>query len=573
MIPATLFKWAAVPVLALAMQGAFAEAPAGHGDAALKEYQAGGSPMADVPMHHDINPLAPRMSEPEFEKAKRIFFERCAGCHGVLRKGATGKALTPDLTLEKGLEYLKVFIKFGSPGGMPNWGTSGVLNDEEVDLMARYIQQTPPAPPEYGLKEMEASWKVVVPVEQRPKKKMNDLDLENLFSVTLRDDGKIALIDGASKKIVSILETGYAVHISRMSASGRYLFVIGRDAKINLIDLWMEKPDTVAEIKVGLEARSVESSKAEGWEDKYAIAGTYWPPQFVIMDGDTLKPRKIVSTRGMVTGTQDYHPEPRVAAIVSSHFNPEFFVNVKETGMVYSVDYRDLENLRLKMIEAAPFLHDGGFESKHRYFMDAANASDKIAVIDTKEGKLEKLVSVGKVPHPGRGANFVDPQFGPVWATGHLGDETISLIGTDPEKHPDNAWKVVRTLKGLGGGSLFLKTHPKSKNLWVDTTLNPEENVSQSVAVWDIDNIDKGYELIPIGEWSGIKEGPKRVVQPEYNKAGDEVWFSVWNGADQESAIVVVDDKTRKLKAVIRDPKLITPTGKFNVYNTQHDVY
>ncbi len=576
MISATFMRrlrLAAIPVLAVAMQAAFAEAPKGHGDDALKEYQAGGSPMADVPMHHDINPAAPRMSEPEFEKAKRIFFERCAGCHGVLRKGATGKALTPDITLEKGLEYLKVFIKYGSPGGMPNWGTSGVLNDDEVDLMARYVQQTPPAPPEFGLKEMEASWKVVIPVEQRPTKKMNDLNLENLFSVTLRDDGKIALIDGDSKQIVRILETGYAVHISRMSASGRYMFVIGRDAKINLVDLWMEKPDTVAEIKVGLEARSVESSKAEGWEDKYAIAGTYWPPQFVIMDGDTLKPRKIVSTRGMVVGTQDYHPEPRVAAIVSSHFNPEFFVNVKETGMVYSVDYRDLENLKVKMIEAAPFLHDGGFESSHRYFMDAANASNQIAVIDTKEGKLEKLVDVGKVPHPGRGANFVDPQFGPVWATGHLGDETITLIGTDPEKHPDNAWKVVRTLKGLGGGSLFLKTHPKSKNLWVDTTLNPEEGVSQSVAVWDINNIDKGYELIPIGEWSGVKEGPKRVVQPEYNKAGDEVWFSVWNGADQESAIVVVDDKTRKLKAVIRDPKLITPTGKFNVYNTQHDVY
>jgi len=567
------FRVLAVSTLALACQLAFAEAPAGHGDAAMKEYQAGGSPMAEVPMHHDINPLAPRMSEPEFEKAKRIFFERCAGCHGVLRKGATGKALTPDITLEKGLEYLKVFIKYGSPGGMPNWGTSGVLTDDEVDLMARYIQQTPPAPPEYGLKEMEASWKVVIPVDKRPTKKMNDLKLENLFSVTLRDAGKIALIDGDSKQIVSILETGYAVHISRMSASGRYLFVIGRDAKINLIDLWMEKPDTVAEIKVGLEARSVESSKAKGWEDKYAIAGTYWPPQFVIMDGDTLQPRKIVSTRGMVVGTQDYHPEPRVAAIVASHFNPEFFVNVKETGMVYSVDYRDLENLKVKMIEAAPFLHDGGFESTHRYFMDAANASDKIAVIDTKEGKLEKLVSVGKVPHPGRGANFVDPQYGPVWATGHLGDETISLIGTDPVKHPDNAWKVVRTLKGLGGGSLFLKTHPKSKNLWVDTTLNPEANVSQSVAVWDIDNIDKGYALIPIGEWSGIKDGPKRVVQPEYNKAGDEVWFSVWNGADQESAIVVVDDKTRKLKAVIRDPRLITPTGKFNVHNTQHDVY
>lgn len=574
------FRLAALPAMALAFQCAFAEpsakaaAEAEHGDSTMREYQAsGGSPLANVPMHQDINPLAPKMSETEFDKAKRIFFERCAGCHGVLRKGATGKPLTPNITLERGTEYLKTFIKYGSPAGMPNWGTSGVLNDAEVDMMARYVQQTPPAPPEFGLKEMEASWKVVVPVDQRPKKKMNNLKIENLFSVTLRDAGKIALIDGDSKKIVTVLNTGYAVHISRMSASGRYMFVIGRDAKIDLVDLWMEVPGIVAEIKVGMEARSVESSKAKGWEDKYAIAGTYWPPQFVIMDGDTLKPRKIVSTRGMTVGTQEYHPEPRVAAIAASHFNPEFFINVKETGMVYSVDYRDLSNLKIKMIEAAPFLHDGGFESKHRYFMDAANASNKIAVIDTKEGKLTKLVEVGKTPHPGRGANFIDPKFGPVWATGHLGDETIALIGTDPEKHPNNAWKLVRSLKGQGGGSLFVKTHPNSKNLWVDTTLNPDPAISQSVAVWDIANLEKGPELLPIGEWSGIKDGPKRIVQPEYNKAGDEVWFSVWNGKDQESAIVVVDDKTRKLKAVIRDPQIVTPTGKFNLYNTQHDIY
>lgn len=260
-------------VLSMTMLGgvplAQAQDPAAHGDQVMQEYQAsGGSPLADVPMHQDINPKAPKMTAVEFEKGKKIFFERCAGCHGVLRKGATGKALTPDITLERGSEYLKVFIKYGSPAGMPNWGTSGILSDDEVDLMARYVQQTPPAPPEYGMTEMMASWRVVVPVDKRPRKKMNKLNLDNLFSVTLRDAGEIALIDGDSKKIVNILNTGYAVHISRMSASGRYLFVIGRDAKINLIDLWMEKPDTVAEIKVGMEARSVESSKAKGWEDK-----------------------------------------------------------------------------------------------------------------------------------------------------------------------------------------------------------------------------------------------------------------------------------------------------------------
>jgi len=194
-------------------------------------------------------------------------------------------------------------------------------------------------------------------------------------------------------------------------------------------------------------------------------------------------------------------------------------------------------------------------------------------VIDSKDQKVTALIDVGKIPHPGRGANFTHPKFGPVWATSALGNANITLIGTDPQKHPREAWKVVQTLQGQGGGSLFVKTHPKSHNLWVDTTLNPEAAVSQSVAVFDIDNLDKGFEVLPIAEWANLGEGPKRVVQPEYNATGDEVWFSVWNGKNQRSAIVVVDDKTRKLKKVIDDKRLITPTGKFNVHNTVQDVY
>ena len=561
----------AFATLPMAIGSAFSQ-DAKHVTSAETAYQAGSSPMAGVEMYQDINPKAPAMSKAEFDAAREIYFQRCAGCHGVLRKGATGKALTPDKTIASGSEYLKVFIKYGSPAGMPNWGTSGELTDAQVDLMARYVQQTPPQPPEFSLKDMEASWKVLVPVAKRPTKQMNKLNLSNLFSVTLRDAGQIALIDGDSKKIVSIIKTGYAVHISRMSASGRYLYVIGRDARLNLIDLWMAEPNTVAELKVGLEARSVETSKFKGYEDKYAVAGTYWPPQFVIMDGDTLKPRKIVSTRGM-TVDNEYHPEPRVASIVASHFRPEFVINAKETGKIMMVDYSDLTNLKMTTLDAAKFLHDGGMDSTGRYFLVAANASNKIAVVDTKEDKMAALIEVGKTPHPGRGANFVHPKFGPVWATSDLGDEDISVIGTDPVKHKAQAWKVVATLKGQGGGSLFIKTHPKSKNLWVDTPLNPDAKLSQSIAVFDISNLDKGFVSLPIGDWAGLGEGAKRIVQPEYNKAGDEVWFSVWSAKDKESAIVIVDDKTRKLKAVIKDKLLITPTGKFNVHNTQHDVY
>lgn len=522
-------------------------------------------------------PGSPQLTEAEFKRANQIYFERCAGCHGVLRKGATGKPLTTDVTKKVGFEYLRDFITYGSPAGMPNWGTSNELTKDEVDLMARYLLNDPAQPPEFGMAEMKTTWKVVVPVAERPAKQMNKLDLDNLFSVTLRDTGEIALIDGASKQIVTRIKTGYAVHISRISASGRYLYVIGRDAKINLIDLWMETPATVAELKVGNEARSVETSKYKGFEDKYAIAGAYWPPQYVVMDGATLEPLKIVSTRGMVYDEQTYHPEPRVASIVASHFKPEFLVNVKETGKIRLVDYSDIKNLKETEIEAERFLHDGGFDSTKRYFMVAANARNRVAVVDMKESRLVKVIDTkGQTPHPGRGANFVHPKFGPVWATGHLGDETVSLIGTDPEKRPKEAWTVVQTLSGQGGGSLFLKTHPKSTYLYVDTTLNPEPEIASSVAVFDIRELGQDkpkYKVLPIGEWSGIKEGQRRVVQGEFNKDGTEVWFSVWNGKTQESAIVVVDDKTLKLKSVIKDKSLVTPTGKFNVLNTRDDIY
>ncbi|KAB2897977.1 MAG: nitrite reductase, partial [Dokdonella sp.] len=493
--------------------------------------------------------------------------------HGVLRKGATGKPLTPDITRAKGTDYLKALITYGSPAGMPNWGTSGDLTAAQIDMMARFLQLDPPAPPEWGMPEMRNSWKVLVPVEQRPTKKENNYNIDNFFAVTLRDAGEIALIDGDTKQIVSIVKTGYAVHISRLSHSGRYVYTIGRDGKIDLIDLWMKVPDRVAEIKIGLEARSVETSKYKGFEDKLAIAGAYWPPQFVIMDGPTLEPIKIVSTRGPTVDTQEYHPEPRVAAIVASHEHPDFIVNVKETGRVLLVDYSNLDALSITTLDAARFLHDGGWDSTKRYFLTAANNSDKIAVVDSRERKMVALTDVDKIPHPGRGANFVHPKFGPVWATSALGNEKVTLLGTDPDKHPEHAWKVVQVLKGQGGGSLFVKTHPKSRNLWVDTTLNPDAKLSQSVAVFDIDNLDKGYTALPIAEWAKLGEGAKRVVQPEYNAAGDEVWFSVWNAKDKKSAVVVVDDKTRKLKKVIRDDRLITPTGKFNVHNTVGDIY
>ncbi|MBN8462159.1 MAG: c-type cytochrome [Dechloromonas sp.] len=532
---------------------------------------------------------APTLTATEKEQAKKIYFERCAGCHGVLRKGATGKNLEPHWskkdkdgnvteggTTKLGQARLEKIIGYGTDGGMVNF--DDILTKEEIALMAKYIQNTPDVPPEFSLKDQLDTWKVIVPVDKRPKKQMNKLNLKNIFSVTLRDTGEVALIDGDTKEIVSIVKTGYAVHISRISASGRYVYVIGRDGRVSLIDLWMEKPAVVAEVKIAFDARSIDTSKFKGFEDKYAIAGGYWPPQYTIMDGDTLKPLKVVSTRG-VTVDGEYHPEPRVASIVASMTKPEWVVNIKETGQILLVDYSDIDNLKSKTIGSAKFLHDGGWDASKRYFLVAANASNKIAAVDTKTGKLAALVDVAKIPHPGRGANFVHPKYGPVWATGHLGADVVTLIST-PSDDPKNAkykqynWKVVEEIKHVPG-NLFVKTHPKSKHFWADAPQNPDKDLAESVAVWDMNDLSKPKAILNVAKDSGLPptKAVKRAVHPEYSADGKEVWISLWGGKTDQSAIVVYDDATLKVKKVITDPKMITPTGKFNVYNTQHDVY
>jgi len=514
---------------------------------------------------------APALTGEEFEKATQIFFDRCAGCHGVLRKGATGPALTPDLTLPKGTVGLSTIIFNGTPRGMPDWGKQGTLSQDETELMAKFIQNEPPQPPEMSMAQMNATWNVIVPVEDRPSAPEHDRDWENFFAVTLRDAGQVAIIDGDTFEVVNTVDTGYAVHISRMSATGRYIYTIGRDGKLALIDTWMAVPDKVAEVKTCYDARSVEVSKYAGelgdFTDKYAIVGCYWPPHFVIIDGQSLEPFKVVSTRSYTYDTEEYHPEPRVAAILASHFKPEWIVNVKETGQVWLVDYTDIVNPTIKMIEAERFLHDGGWDSTQRYFMVAANQANKVAVIDALDGELEALIDTPAVPHPGRGANWIDPEFGPVWTTSHLGEGLLIAIGTDPENHPEYAWKVVRTVELLGGGSLFVKTHPNSPWIWADHVLNPDEHIQRTVCVIAKENPTETYKCWEVADYG-------RAVHFEYNRDGTQVWVSVWGTADtpgKTGEIVIYDDAT--LEEVGRIPDLVTPTGKFNVFNTVHDIY
>ncbi len=530
-----------------------------------------------------------KLSPEEMKKASQIYFDRCAGCHGMLRKGALGPWIRPEPHKDKkgvmhgtkaiGTEGLEAIIYNGTPGGMPGWGKSGELTKEEVKLMAKYIQLPPVAPPEKSMADMKKSWKVIVPVDKRPKKPETKRNWKNYFGVVLRDVGKIAIIDGDKKEVVTVVPSGFATHILRMSKSGRYMYAIGRDGKAEVIDLWMKKPQVVAEIRTCNDARSIDTSKAKGFEDEYAVVGCYWPPSIVTLKGDTLEPIQIVSTASYTYDTGEFTREARVASIVANHHKPEWVINVKETGQVWLYNYKDPRNPKIHMLMAERYLHDGGWDSSKRYFLVAANARNKVVVVDTKEGKVTAIVPTGGVkPHPGRGANVNSKKYGPVWITGHIGSNDIVAIGTDPKGHPKNAWKVVKTIKlpGEGGGNLFVKTHPKCKYIFADRPVNPDRKLQTQIYVIDKNKLEV-VKTIKIPEKYLKSKDPKVKVRGpvhfEFNKAGDELWTSIWGNKLTPTAVLVYDANTLKLKKAIEDPRIITPTGKFNVYNTMNDIY
>jgi len=509
-----------------------------------------------------IDSTSPKILSPEeFEASKQVYFNYCAGCHGLYRTGATGPDIGAARSQAIGTDGLGAILRYGTPAGMGNFGQTGILTDQQITDLAAYLQLPPPDAPPLPMADIQASWNLIVPVANRPTAPQHTRNWQNYTGVILRDAGQVAIFDGDTNEEIVRLSTGFAVHILRSSSSGRYFYAIGRDGLVTMIDLWTTVPTIVANVKGCHDARSVDASKFAGYEDTYVIEGCYWPPQYVVYDGLTLEPKQRVDLpMDDINGATLV--ENRVASIVASHNAPVWAVSLKEAGYVAIVDYSDPAGLDFPIdarIATAKFLHDGGFDHTGNYFLVAANASNKIAVVDLVTQSLAALIDTGTVPHPGRGVNWQDPVYGWVNASSHIGEGKISVYGADPIGRADVAWKVVRTITLPSSGSLFVKSHPASPWVLVDMTLSATGHEKDICAISKATGaLDRCFTVATNG----------RAVHFEFNIDGSEVWVSDW---DPDGAVIVLDSTT--LTEIRRFTGLPTPTGKFNVYNTAHDIY
>ena len=503
-------------------------------------------------------PLA--LDDAESAAMRDMYFDRCAGCHGTTRAGATGPDLRPERSTGLGTDTLAAAIRHGRPWGMPAFGRDETLSEEEILYLAAFLQQPVPEAPDLPLSAIHDNGSIEVPVAARPSAPQHGRDWENFTGVVLRDSGEVAFFDGDTHEEIARLNAGFATHILRMSTTGRRVAAVGRDGWIALIDLWMDPPTVVARSRGCWDARSVAFSVFGEHADRWLVQGCYWPPQFVVFDGETLEAVAVHDVRRAAVDTGEALDEVRVAAILASSHEAVWMLALKESGHVLFVDYGQEGFPITHELEAQRFLHDGGWDHTRRYFLLAANARNQMMVIDSHERRVVARIDVPPMPHPGRGANWMDPTYGPVAATVHIGAPTLTIYGADPEGHPEHAWQVVRSVALPSAGGLFLKTHPNSPWVILDMTLATDPARAREICAYHKAEarLDRCFAVADRG----------RAVHPEFNRDGSELWISVWH---DEGEVVVLDADS--LDVLRRLPGLPSPTGKFNVFNTAHEVY
>ncbi|MBK7583596.1 MAG: c-type cytochrome [Myxococcales bacterium] len=501
---------------------------------------------------------AKQLSSAELEKAQGIYFDRCAGCHGSLRQGASAPAIGAERAKQIGAAGLVATLNHGRPGGMPAWGELGILSTADVELLSSYLQLPPIARPELPLDVAKKSWNLTTPVAERPKKPAHTRKYQNFFAVVLKYQGYVAILDGDTRERLVQVDVGFAVELVRASASGRYLYAMGRDGRITLIDLYTNPPAIAAQSRGCFDARSLEVSRAAS--DKFLIQGCYWPPQYVVYDGTTLEPRHVEPLAPAADGGIAV-AEARVGSIVSPRGKPFWALGLMDSGEVALVEYGKPGFGVSARFAAEREVMAGGLDPSGRYFLLPAPTKNQVLIVDLEEKKEIARVATGKNPRPDPGARWEDPEFGWVAAVPQLGAENLLVFGIDPKK-PEHLWKEVRKIEGVPSGALFVRTHPKSPWVWLDSPANSKPELARQICV-----ISKKEGKVHKC-WAPRSSG--RATHFEYNQAGTEVWVSGW---DKKGALIIYEDASLAEVQRIEADWVVNPMNKINVYNSANDVY
>lgn len=461
------------------------------------------------------------------------FADTCGGCHGPSREGGTGPALIPARLTELDEKYFKT-VKEGSPGtAMPAWGLIG-LSDEEIWGLIGFMRSEPEAGVvEWTMEQIADTVEVLVDENTLPDAPQHSGNIDNLMLVTERENRGIALIDGDTHTLISIIPASYRAHGYAFDPTNeRWAYNVGRDGWVFKIDLYTAQ--TVRKARVGHDSRGLAISD----NGKYLIIGNYIPNSAVILNADTLEPIKVITTEGVNPDGEFVSSRVCITSDVSPELvGPYFILALKEAGQVWRIDYSDPAFPIDKVEDVGRILHDGFLSPDNKNFYIASQTDDWMAVIDVVNWELVDKIPTGDTPHPGSGAVW-EADGTTYGATVHAGEGKVTVWDLETNE-------IVGTVPTAGPG-LFLRSAENTPYVWADALFGDPSNTTT------VFEKEAPFKVVTV-----IEEG-MMTLHPEFTADGKYTYISDWTG----NVVRVYDAETFEKVAEIEG--LVTPTGIFN---------
>ena len=493
----------------------------------------------------------PAAADQDSESA-RVYFERCASCHGNDRLGGIGPALLPESLARLGTTEAVRVITAGRPATqMP--GFEGVLPPDAIAAVAAWIYRPPAEPPRWTVTDMLASRSLTTAPDAFPAKPVHTADPLNLFTVVETGDNHVTILDGDRFEPIWRFQSRFALHGgAKYSPDGRFVYLGSRDGWVGKYDLY--GLTRVAEVRAGINLRNIAVS-ADG---RYVIAGNTLPNTVVLLDARDLAPLKVIPVEDRAGRAS------RVSAVYTAPPRRSFIVALRDQPELWEISYQDnpepqarglVHSYQPGMLEGAfdhgPFpirrvpldepLDDFFFDPSYRVAVGAARASRSGQVINLNVGRKIADVSIGGMPHLASGISF-QHDGKPVLATPVLNEAAIAVVDM-------STWQPVKRI-ATGGPGFFMRSHENTPFAWIDTSLG---SVRDQIQIIDKRSLELVRTLVP--------EPGRLASHVEFTRDGRHALVSV---AETDGALFVYD--AQNFSVVKRIP-MRKPSGKYNVYN------
>ncbi len=455
-------------------------------------------------------PVAPAHAA-DTPEAATVYQEHCASCHGERRYGGYAPPLLPDLLARRDDATLAAVIRDGLPATqMPPFRA---VVDESTTARLVAFMRTPVESVTWGTEDAARSR---TEFSANADRISSEVHRENIILVVERDAGRIAVLDGDSLRELDRFDAGKIHGGPKFDSAFTKVVAATRDGTVVLYDLARGRP--VARIKVAANTRNLAISAAG---DRVVVANQL-PASLVVLDGD-LRPLASLALDG------------KPSAVYALPGEDRFVLTLRDSPRML---FLSTDDLSIRQIDLPEPFEDFAFVPGTRKLVASSRGGTRLILWDLERGAEAGSLTTEGLPHLFSSC-FFERDGVPYAAFNHAGAPRLSIVRLD-------RFEVVKEI-ALRGEGYFVRTHPGTPFLWVDTN-------TEAIQLVRKDTLElRAKALVP---------APGKIaMHTEFTKEGDRALVSVWHS---EGAVVAYD--SRSLAEVARLP-FAMPVGKYNAWN------